>query len=219
MYGRIAPPARFALKSYTVTTYEKHKNMRLGVDFQIAGRYNYQCNATTIKETKMKASVAAYAARELVEMKDDDCGIDCRFFKLSDAVGLKVYTNKNKGMGSFIAQKQLHKIGWAPDCWGLSEIKKGKVTYYAYFTEVAEVMLDRLTRQGKTDSPFWYSERNVHLSNKFERVLKRIAKKIGYVCVDVHLRNIGVLNGKLTIIDVGHWEKLEKTRRPIDNCV
>lgn len=161
----------------------------------------------------MKASVASYAARELVSTKDDGCGIDCRFYKLSDTVGLKVYIAKNKALKSFIIQKQLHRIGFGPDCWGISKIKFGKRTLYAFFTEVAEVMEDRLERQGKIDKGNWWSGRQLEMGRKFNAVLTPIAAKVGYVAKDMHLGNVGMLNGKLVVIDCGNWVKPEKNEK------
>lgn len=155
----------------------------------------------------MRNSAAAHAGVDLLNsIIWDGSGVDCKFFKLSDTVGLKTYINGSICVNSYYIQHKLSRKGLAPKCWGLSQ-KNG---VYCFFTEIAEVMHTRLKKFGKVKGNKWADDEHNHnrLSRKFEPVIRKMVEDSTdfYVC-DVHIENVGMLNGRLVVIDVGYFRK------------
>lgn len=143
----------------------------------------------------------------------DKSGIACRYFKLSDNIGIKAYFSPGTAFGNFVYQRKLHARGITPDCWGLSSLKlDDDYTISAFFTEhvtVAYEIENRVPYSACGAFREWYLQER-------ERVVREISM-CGLEADDLHSGNFGVQNGKLVMIDIGYCCPKNSTEwNPID---
>jgi hypothetical protein len=122
--------------------------------------------------------MATYYVRE----KCDDYGVSCKFYRISDTVGLKIYPLYfPTALMTFDRQLRASKFGLAPKCWDFSHGKYRDMYLGAYLTEIADV--------------------NINKSIIDQQKLKNDLLKIGYDVTDLHYKNWGYLSGLPVCVD------------------
>jgi hypothetical protein len=117
------------------------------------------------------------------------------FFKLNDAIGLKLSTSKEVRDANFERQLMASCIDCGPEVYGtIDDVVFDGVTYYGYFTELVETF--------ETDD-CGNVDREVARAYKEElnKLLNRLYDEIGFNFSDAHYGNLGLKNGKLVCID------------------
>lgn len=121
-------------------------------------------------------------------------GWDARFVPITDRWAVKVFRNADIRDSAYHWQHRaaLHQLG--PLVGDYFDLGKE----YCYITEIAEPALD-------VDAFDW-SEEDIRLQEEFRNELDELIyalKRIGFGFGDVHMSNVGWLNGRLVCIDFG----------------
>jgi hypothetical protein len=129
-------------------------------------------------------------------------GCQCKFIKLDNKWGLKLFTSPRKRDEVCENQKKCHKVGYAPEVGECVDLPSGPIRF-GYITEIAEIIFDEKDYQGDdtdwTEVDDWYSENY----DELKQTKKEIEKLTGWNFVDDHAFNWGILNGKIIPIDFG----------------
>jgi hypothetical protein len=133
----------------------------------------------------------------------DAAGRDCRFIKISDSVGIKVYREEEMAANTYDLQKQFHEAGYAPNCWGYDVDEKNKCYYY--FTEIAFTV---------GDFPTYSRNRTLDLQSYIHKTYLDILTKACEMLAPEYniqydlygVRNWGFLNGQPVIIDFSFYD-------------
>lgn len=166
---------------------------------------------------------AAQIVKSLIgsKAKFDGSGIACTYYKLSDTIGIKSYSSARAAFGNFVHQRQLHKHGITPDCWGLSSVEVDfkyddghsvKSMVYAFFTEHAEVIcdiMDAIPSSCRYEFNSWYIHSREDLMEK--------VRSVGFEPGDMHSGNFGMLNSEMVAIDIGYYYKPNSSYGLVDN--
>ncbi len=137
-------------------------------------------------------------------------GVQCRFIKLNDKWGVKVFHRKDTRDYAYDNQKAAAKYKLGPQIGQkfdlpitLSEDYDG----YCYITEVAKILI-----KYRYDYDRWEDHKYTKLwdeitekyKNRINTLCMKLQKKINWDFeTDSHIGNVGLLNGKLVCIDFG----------------
>lgn len=145
-------------------------------------------------------------ARSLNQSPTKTAGAQCRFYKLSDTLGLKVYRDEEFGHLSHALQTKAHSLGLAPACGELIIDKD----FVAYTTEIVDVANDRAVRQCRADGnvrSFAYYINHIdegELLKKFDKLVREDNRYYD-AYHDMHDDNWGYLpDGTVVCIDFGY---------------
>ena len=127
----------------------------------------------------------------------------CKFIKIDDNWGIKVYTYKEYRDYAWTAQQNMHRVECAPAVG----IKIDIGNKYCYLTQIAEPIMpalhDKHTEQEYRQWQDEYSEKwHSGVKHNIEEVVDKMRAN-GYKMYDNHLCNYGWLHGKLVCIDFG----------------
>jgi hypothetical protein len=136
------------------------------------------------------------------DIDSDDSGVHCKFIKVTNEVGIKVYESDEMALTTYLMQEHLATKGLAPKCWGYDEDKESGMFYY--FTEIVEIAND--IYQACRDKCYNLGyEIHDYLKATIEVLKNQFAAMFGfdeYDSFDFHLKNWGFLNGVPVIIDI-----------------
>jgi hypothetical protein len=123
---------------------------------------------------------------------DYKCGCECRFVKLNDAVGVKLYRTRAERDYAWQGQRVAahYKVGPRAGVGIKLPDARPRSYRWGYVTQVAE-------------RPDGYSWR----STKKECALQRKLERLGIGGGDLHGGNVGLIDGKLVCIDFGKESK------------
>lgn len=145
---------------------------------------------------------AAFAAVEL--LKDfpwgESSGCFCKYFKLSDRIGLKTYHVVGEGFGTYTHQLLLSRHDLAPKCWGFSEYN-GVAAYFTEHCEDALVRANSFIDEGSDTE--WRNYRE-HFYNELDVYCAK-CQKIGVHAGDLKMANMGWKGKRLLAIDIGNF--------------
>lgn len=128
-------------------------------------------------------------------------GMYCRFVAVGD-VGLKLWEGRFLRDDCYKGQKKLSEIGLAPRVGCCFEISLDNYHYYGHTTEIAETIVDSTYSKPRVQDQFEQLpyERRVELLRMFEE-LENDLEKAGHCFYDGHWGNVGLLNGRMVVID------------------
>ncbi len=133
--------------------------------------------------------------------KPSPFGVSCKFIKLDDMWGIKVYRNKEIRDNAVMRQTKMYGLGYAPAIGASFDIGDDK---FCYITEVAIPIVDYtpenadkfviMCRMAEEEYP--------GIREEVSKLVKNMRKN-DYDYFDDHYGNFGWLNGKLVCIDFG----------------
>lgn len=133
-------------------------------------------------------------------------GVSCKFIKLSDEWGLKVYRRKGERDRCYDNQSKMAQYGFGPRVGDKLDIND---EFYVYVTEVAIPIWEAFNDIGadwiKTE------KERAKLQEKDKTIIKSMIRELvdkmadkGYQFCDAHMANVGMLNKMLVCIDFGN---------------
>lgn len=140
-------------------------------------------------------------------------GSECRFVKINDKVGLKLYFYEYERDECYARQSELFKRDLAPEVYDTINLEKGipyfsdddyeddyeneepDIYRFGYFTEIVSTLGDKNFQDLQKD----YAKYEI-LFDELRHCLKNL--KCGQV-TDLRDENIGLKNGRLVVIDCG----------------
>lgn len=130
-------------------------------------------------------------------------GVSCRFIKVNDQWGIKVYKYAEERNNAYLWQAAMHKVGLAPAVG----IKFDTGRESCYLTQVATPLIDGYTSEKARDMDNWdnkHFEVSQQPGNKEKiKATKEKMREHGCVVYDCHVANFGYLHGELVCIDFG----------------
>lgn len=84
----------------------------------------------------LKAEVLSSVGKKIKTYDSDQSGRHCRFIKVTDKIGLKLYCDKEQRDESYARQRLAHKHGYAPKAFKKFTFGKDN---YGYLTEIVTV--------------------------------------------------------------------------------
>lgn len=148
--------------------------------------------------------VTVEKARELFKSPPTSrgSGSDCRFYKLTDTLGIKVYRDRDFAVMAHEGQSAAYAVGLAPECGPLIEDEEMHI--YFFTTEIVEVAFDRgmrLAREAGHANTSSYI-RDYYRDDEYELGLKLVENGFDTAYNDLHSGNWGYLpDGRAVCID------------------
>lgn len=130
-------------------------------------------------------------------------GVSCKFFKIDDKFGIKVYTSEYTRDNAVIRQQKMHSHGYAP---AVGESFNIQDKFFCYITEIAIPIVEGTEEY---QGPKHYEivseayKKEPFIRNEIDK-LCRDMRKAGYIMNDQHLANFGRMGEKLVCIDFGY---------------
>lgn len=127
-------------------------------------------------------------------------GVSCRFVKLDDNWGIKIYICIEDRDSCYILQEEMSKRGFGPKVG----IKFDVGENYCYITQVARPLVNAYTQPGdEYCSDFARFNHNPIVRSMINDIYNKM-KKAGFDNGDRHVCNYGILDKMIVCIDFGN---------------
>lgn len=138
-------------------------------------------------------------------------GVCCKFVKLTDTLGLKLYRHECKRDNNYIVQSELAELGLAPEVYEKVDGIHPQLPY-GYVTERVQTVEDLRLELVDCDQDT-YEKICIEIEYEYQDEINELFIKlseVGYPFEDFHLGNIGFKDGRIVRIDCGtnDWEYL-----------
>ncbi len=139
-------------------------------------------------------------------------GVSCKFVKLDNKWGVKIYTSDDERDLAVSQQKIMNEKGFAP---AVSTVFNVGVDMSCYITELAKPLVEPIDRKYRDDDSDWnlwrdrcaeFNSKNPNIEAQIRNLCEDMAKAVnGYSNHDRHLGNFGYMeDGRLVCIDFGY---------------
>lgn len=144
------------------------------------------------------------AYKKLSDKSSRSTGTGCHFVKMSDELGIKCYSSRERATKAFVGQKWGESLGIAPRV--LSDDVFFINDYWCYATEIVETLVDI---QGEGENGNWtaFEEYKWKNSETWDTIKNWCydLDQLGLWYTDCHPGNFGLLNQEPVIIDWDRW--------------
>jgi hypothetical protein len=133
-------------------------------------------------------------------------GVSCKFIRLDDDWGIKVYNSSTERDRAVSRQAKLYEHGYAPKVGIVFDVPSTFRSYYCYVTQCAVPLIEgdaKYARDYYTIATK-YRKENPAVSDEITELCKNMEAVEGRPYSDIHYANFGRLDGKLVCLDFGN---------------